>query len=222
FVGDIGGGLLGRRLGGVQALLQFLGVDRHLLRFAGGRDFVPPAIDAETHHGEDQNGYNKFSTCCHSCRSSVFGVRRRRPEFRTVQPRLQTPGRWTNPCLHFSAIFCRSGSFSDPGAEGVAASLCTMPIFFLYSWNNAAPRALRISCWRAMPEPISFARSSVARIWPSPPAADWRSCCMDCDISPPIMPCNSVIELFIIPARFSSERPMATLALTVSNSRWNL
>ena len=72
-----------------------------------------------------------------------------------------------------------------------------------------------------MPEPISLARSSVARIWPSPEAADCRNCCIDWPSSPPIIPCSSVIELFIMPARFSSERPMATLAFTASNSRWN-
>ena len=53
------------------------------------------------------------------------------------------------------------------------------------------------------------------------PAA-WRSCCIDCPISPPIIPCNSVMELFIMPRQpFVSERPMATLVFTVSNSRWN-
>src|SRR2546423_1503249 len=64
-----------------------------------------------------------------------------------------------------SAIFCRSGC--GDGAAGVAAaSGWTIPIFFLYSWKRAAPRILRASCWREMPEPISLARSSVARIWP--------------------------------------------------------
>ena len=43
-----------------------------------------------------------------------------------------------------------------------------MPIFFLYSWKSILPRIFRASCWREMPEPISLARSRVARIWPSP------------------------------------------------------
>src|SRR5947209_6153091 len=42
-------------------------------------------------------------------------------------------------CLTYSAIFWRSVFSGVAGVGAAAASLCTIPIFFLYSWNNAAP-----------------------------------------------------------------------------------
>ena len=81
------------------------------------------------------------------------------------------------PMFSWASVFWRP-SFAG-GALSAAASGWTIPIFFLYSWKSWAPRMRFMSCSRCTLEPISFARSSVARIWPSPDAADWRSCCID-------------------------------------------
>ena len=47
-------------------LLHLGDVHRDVLRLALGRDLVPPAIHPEADHGQDDNGQNNLSTCCHT------------------------------------------------------------------------------------------------------------------------------------------------------------